>query len=228
MVSILHEAASASIPVFSRKKKANYFIHDEALKQKCWDSKSAWQNWCEAGRPRSGSVYQQMKDTRNEVKSYVRKGRAKAERKLIQARDDMFKTKDERRFNIHQKKTHCRKLVVNGASITDEEELLECWKNHFSDLMQTQTLEIGDSGINKMEALSHGYEDFILDYDFTVDEIECALKHLKSNKSGGADGLDAEHLKFGGHIVASQIHHKQPIRRGYCASMPFSQPKRSY
>ena len=34
VVSILHEAASASIPVFSRKKKANYFIHDEALKQK--------------------------------------------------------------------------------------------------------------------------------------------------------------------------------------------------
>ena len=52
-----------------------------------------------------------------------------------------------------------------------------------------------------MEALSRRYEDFILDYDFTVDEIECALMHLKSNKSGGADGLDAEHLMFVGHIV---------------------------
>ena len=105
--------------------------------------------------------------------------------------------------HLPKEKTQCRKLVVNGASITDEEELymLECWKNHFSDLVQTQTSETGDSGINKMEALSRGYEDFILDYDFTVDEIECALKHLKSNKSGGADGLDAEHLKFGGHIV---------------------------
>ena len=80
-----------------------------------------------------------MKDARNEVKSYVRKCRAKAERKLIQARDDMFKTKDERWFNIYQKKTQCRKPVVNGASITDEEELLECWENHFSDLVQTQT-----------------------------------------------------------------------------------------
>ena len=132
VVSILHEAASTSIPVFSRKKKVDYFIHDESLKQICQDSKSAWRSWCEAGRPRSGSVYQQqMKDARNEVKSYVRKCRAKAERKLIQAKDDMFKTKDERRFNIYQKKTQCGKLVVNGASITDEEELLECWKKSF-------------------------------------------------------------------------------------------------
>ena len=80
-----------------------------------------------------------MKDARNEVKSFVRKCRAKVERKLIQARDDMFKTKDEHWFNIYQKKTQCRKPVVNGASITDEEKLLECWKNHFSDLVQTQT-----------------------------------------------------------------------------------------
>ena len=51
-----------------------------------------------------GQDHQQMKDARNEVKSYVRKYRAKAERKLIQARDDMFKTKDERWFNIYQKR----------------------------------------------------------------------------------------------------------------------------
>ena len=44
-------------------------------------------------------MYQQMKDARYEVKSYVRKCRAKAERKLIQERDDMFKTKDEREFS---------------------------------------------------------------------------------------------------------------------------------
>ena len=58
-----------------------------------------------------------------------------------------------------------------------------------------------------MEALSRGYEDLILDYDFTVDEIKFALKHLKSNKSGGADGLDAEHPKFGGHIVVLWLKH---------------------
>ena len=113
----------------------------------------------------------------------------------------MFKNKNERHFNIYHKTTQCRKLVVNGASITNKDEFLECWKTHFSGLVQTQTSETGGSNIINMEALSHGYEDFVLDCDFTVDEIEYALKHLKSNKSGGADGLDAEHLKFGGPTV---------------------------
>ena len=55
-----------------------------------------------------------MKTTRNEVKLHVRKCRAKQERITIQARDDMFRTKDERRFNIHQWRTECRKFMVDG------------------------------------------------------------------------------------------------------------------
>ena len=41
-----------------------------------------------------------------------------------------------------------------------------------------------------MEAMSHGFEDFIHDCLIT---IENALKKLKT-RSGGADGLLAEHL----------------------------------
>ena len=50
----------------------------------------------------------------------------------------MFKNKDDRRFNIHQKRSHCRKLIVNGKSVTEEDDLLKCWKDYFSNLAQTQ------------------------------------------------------------------------------------------
>ena len=55
-----------------------------------------------------------------------------------------------------------------------------------------------------MEAMSHGFNDFILDTPFTVEEIENALKKLKTKRSGGADGLVyiAEHLKRGSPVLS--------------------------
>lgn len=80
-----------------------------------------------------------MKTAKNEVKSHVRKFRAKQERIAIQARDTNFKTKDERHFNIHQRKTECRKLVVNGIAITDDDDLRTCWKNYFANLVHAES-----------------------------------------------------------------------------------------
>ena len=204
VVSILHDAAKSSIPTYKHKKKNNPFIHDKVLKQKCLISKSAWSSWCLAGRPRSGVIFQQMKEAKLEVKSHVKKCRAKVERKVIQARDVMFKTKDEHQFsNIHRKRVQCKKLIVNGKPITDEKNLLECWEKHFTELSKShisETLSQGH-GVKNMEALSYGYEDLILDHSFSVEEIEHALKKLKSKRCGGADGLVAEHLKYGGPML---------------------------
>jgi hypothetical protein len=45
-------------------------------------------------------------------------------------------------------------------------------------------------------------EDFILDCPITTEEIESALRNLMTRRSGGADGLLAEHLKNGGPALA--------------------------
>ena len=84
VVTLLHQAAAATIPISRCKSRVKHFIHDEELKQKCQASKSAWKTWRDANRPRSGPLYQQMKTTKYEVKSHVRKCRAKQERKTIQ------------------------------------------------------------------------------------------------------------------------------------------------
>ncbi len=42
-------------------------------------------------------------------------------------------------------------------------------------------------------------DEYILDLEITLDEVEVAVSALKSgNEGGGADGLDPEHLKRGG------------------------------
>ena len=56
---------------------------------------------------------------------------------------------------------------------------------------QTSESESGDVGskVAQMEAMSHGFEDFLLDSPMTSEEIESALRKMKSRRSGGADGL---------------------------------------
>jgi hypothetical protein len=39
----------------------------------------------------------------------------------LQARDDMLRSKDERRFNLRRKRMECKKLVVDGTPITDDD-----------------------------------------------------------------------------------------------------------
>ena len=98
---------------------------------------------------------------------HVRKCRAKQEKKIIQARNDMFRTKYERPFNIHRRKIQCRKLVVNGISITDDDGLRKSWKDYFATLAQSQTsrseLNQDENDIAQMETMSHGFEDSIFD-----------------------------------------------------------------
>ena len=85
VVSIIHQAAAATIPPSGKKSQVKNFVRDEELKQKCQASKSAWRIWRNANRPRTGPLYEQMKTTKSEVKSFVRKLRAKQERMTLQA-----------------------------------------------------------------------------------------------------------------------------------------------
>ena len=55
--------------------------------------------------------------------------------------------------------------------------------------------------MSHVEAMSHDFDNFILDTLFTVEEVENALTKLKTKRSGGADGLVAEHLKHGGPVL---------------------------
>ena len=111
----------------------------------------------------------------------------------------MFRTKDEWRFNMYKRNTECRRLIVNGILVTDDDELHTCWMNYFAQSQTSKSeLDQNDSDTVNMEAMSHGFDDLILDCPINTEEIESALRKLKTRRSGGADGLLAEHLKNGG------------------------------
>ena len=54
------------------------------------------------------------------------------------------------------------------------------------------------SNVPQLEEKSFGHSDQVIDDDIDIEEIKGALTMLKTNKSGGLDGLKAEHFKYGG------------------------------
>ena len=78
------------------------------------------------------------------------------------------------------------------------------WTNHFSSIATSQShsnsavVEVCKK-IPNLTSLSKLNSDDIVDDDFTVEEVELALKKLKTRK--GLDGLQPEHLKYGGALL---------------------------
>ena len=100
-------------------------------------------------------------------------------------------------------KSRCSKLRVDGKVLSNKDDLPGAWANHFSKLSKSRVLsdkglkQLGNK-INDLATASLSNNEYILDIPFTLEEVECAIKKLKSGKSCGPDGLSAEHLKWGG------------------------------
>ena len=185
------QAAQHSLPCFKPRRQKK---KDTSLHAKCCASKAAWDTWSSCGRPRSGPLYEEMCQRKKDVRSHVRSSRAREERSRLQERDRLFRERDSSIFN----NTSCRKLVVNNTIVSDEHELLESWANHFRNLSSSR---LNSESTQLLYAKSFDYSNYILEAPFEVEEIESVIRKLKCGKSGGADGLQPEHIKYGGHSI---------------------------
>ena len=91
----------------------------------------------------------------------------------------------------------------DGRIVSDKEEMLKIWVQHFESLATSGVSEREELGslAEKMQELterSKGNEEYILDVPFTAEEVERALSRLKRRKAAGPEGLMAEHLQEAG------------------------------
>lgn len=80
----------------SKKRKNLHFFKDSTLKHLCEHSKFVWHEWCDAGRPQSGPLYETKKDLRWEIKKRINLCAAVDERKRTIRRERMFRQKESR------------------------------------------------------------------------------------------------------------------------------------
>ena len=196
------EASHEYLPSASHKKKK--FIKDPELKSLCKQSRFAWEKWKNTGKPQKGPLADAKRSTKNHVRQFVSRSRARIERAEIQKRGELFKKNDRLRFKASKHPSSCKMLHVGGNTITDGQDIA----NHFMHSSLPLPLQIPPhhsstlltvaSNVPQLEEKSFGHSDQVIDDDIDIEEIESALTMLKTNKSGGLDGLKAEHFKYGG------------------------------
>lgn len=89
----------------------------------------------------------------------------------------------------------------NNKLLSETDELLARWREHFSDLLNT-SYPRDDTVINALPQYTI-MED--LDDPPTRYEIEAAIRRLNNGKSPGADGIPCEILKHGGSALVDNI-----------------------
>ena len=145
-----------------------------------------------------------MKESKCAVKKQITTCRARRERTDIQKRDLLFKNNSNRRFRVFKPKTSCSKLLdENLHPTTDPSIILELFQSYFSKLASSNIdasnqTPYANYDIDNLEASSFTHDDQILDIDINVEQIEAAINTLKRGRSKGADGLNSEHLIYGG------------------------------
>ena len=170
----------------------------------CTQSKEARRIWKDAGCPSEGELFDRWVESRRAVRRRVRECAAREERRRIQKRERLFRSGAPSRFRLPQRrKKSCLKLMRDGRIVSDKEEMLKIWAQHFESLATSGVSEREElrSLAEKMQELterSKGNEEYILDVPFTAEEVERALSRLKRRKAAGPEGLMAEHLQEAG------------------------------
>ena len=72
------------------------------------------------------------------VGKLVRACTTRNERKRVQYRDNLFETKQANRFDVPGRRKECTRLIVDGESVVDREELLQVGGKHFEKLVKSR------------------------------------------------------------------------------------------
>lgn len=85
--------------------------------------------------------------------------------------------------------------------ITDKDEIIQRWKEHFQDLLNVQ----GGNDQTVLNRLIPSPTMGELDTEITMEELEKALKSMSAEKATGLDGLPAEVYKHSGQEVKEKL-----------------------
>ncbi|KAL7676277.1 hypothetical protein ACOME3_002533 [Neoechinorhynchus agilis] len=88
---------------------------------------------------------------------------------------------------------------IDGSTATTEEDIRQCWRTYFSDLLNVPSTASQDAlnAVPQLAAKPH------LE---TLHELKRAIAQLKDDKSPGPDNIPAEVFKYGGDKVQSNLY----------------------
>ena len=123
---------------------------------------------------------------------------------MDKSRKQIQRYRDNSRFRVQKTKSiMATKLLLDGVPTTDPSIIMQSWLNHFRNLFKSETHSIpGISAIQDQIPLLTNQSmlncDVVLDVPFSGEEIEHAVRRLRSGKVSGINSLVPENIKHAG------------------------------
>ena len=154
------------------------------------------------------NVVEQYRRRRTEERRLFRRKKREKERQLREEIEQCRNRNDTRKFfqNVKRQTEGFKPRVSfcrdpDGNLVTDTNEVLQVWKNHFFGLLTGH-----DSNNPASGEVFHIPEDGVEEPPPSYDEVKPAIQRLKNHKAPGPDGLLAELFKAGGDELIKYMH----------------------
>ncbi|XP_073817543.1 uncharacterized protein [Musca autumnalis] len=190
------QTAAKSILGYQRHPQRNSW-YDQEYRAATEEKNAAYRSTLQSVATRSAR--ERYREKRREEKHLFRKNKREMEKRECE-KIEMYRSQNEVR-KFYQRVKHQTDGFGAGTSscgdqqgnlVTDTDSVLRIWKEHFSNLLVSNSSEDDEDG---MGCIPPGQ-----------DEVKTAINRLKNNKAAGADGLPAELFKTGGDALIRCMH----------------------
>lgn len=198
IVQTLSHAASKTIPIKSKRKGFKPIPGwNEVVKESHELARDALSLWRCNDKPRQGPIYEMMRKTRARFKYSLRQ--CKKEERVHRA-NSMAKnlvSNDSKKFWSNAKSGGSEStLPTMVGDAIGHNDIAEMWKIYFQGIF---------NGVH-----NDVHKEYVMSYLCSEEpsgvisdgQIATAISKLSINKATGADGIDAEHLKYAGPVLS--------------------------
>lgn len=186
---------------------------NQGLSDRAAKKRRAWQRWVAAGRPKNESdVWTAYKEAKKEFRREQRKASIEHEHKYLDkiVKAQEINQKDFWRLINSRRKPKNGRIhpIVDkyGNTVRETAQIVRVWQEYYSDLYtpvesgafdETFRLNV-ERELESIDMSPSDEDSTILNAPITSEEVCQASKSLKMGKATGIDGIQSEHLKYGG------------------------------
>ena len=206
IIACIKQAITTCIP-YRNGISANYSIPgwNTHVREKHDAAREAFLLWKDNGRPRQGSLCDEMRQTRAHFKLALRYCKGHIEQMKADACADACFDKDARKFwNTVQRISNSKatSLINSINNISGEQNIADMWQEHFKQLYNscsnTAHSERFQNKVMREESMNNVANLHVV----SVYDVLFAMSELKTGKAVGPDGIPAEAFIYGGHRLA--------------------------
>ena len=200
VVNTLVESGIATVPIIQPGTEKHWWSHElNELKQKSIDAFCIWKD---AGRPRSGVIFNIYKDAKYAYKLCINRSRREKDLSISNELHEALCSKDNTHFwnswksKFKSNTKACHAKIVSG--LTDSSEIANGFSNYFGNTCKPNTQSYNVLKIKEFNnKLVNYFGDILTCDDLLTIELVCkVICELKTGRASGLDGVTTEHLLY--------------------------------